>query len=632
MWLKCNHLCFFTFFVRICYVVMSKRGIVVFICLTLLGGNLYAISSKGDSLFSEVIILSNRYLTYNCSTPDDSVVNLCKETIDWAVAHDDYTQKFYAEKLLVSVLCIKGEVEQGISITREMYEEAKKLNYPLGKALALQAIGSTYMYTGQYLQALSTFSEARPLIYSGQDTLLQANLTVQQIHNYMRLEDTLNMAQGLAELNRLIPLLPSGQRDVYLFYALGYETLLNIETGETGKAQGSLDKMLNIMPNDPGFDIWRYMVQKTFYKSVDKNEQALACLDSVLVLLAPYGHSNMYRNSISEKAGLLEKTNNYSEACRMYALADSLMNILDMEHYTQQIENLHLAYYMDQASIENAKLRSKYLSYVLLCLLISILISVILIIGVRRRNRQLALSRESLNKMRQVTAESIQSKSMFLSNMSHDLRTPLNAIVGFSEILTSPEGVDPELKEQCRDYIRQNSDLLMKLVNDITDFSTLKGAKIKFDFGKYDAVALCRNVLETVAKVKQTDAQLSFTSAVESLELETDSGRLQQVLINLLTNAAKFTKTGYIRLLLDFDRTSEKAIFTVEDTGCGIPLEKQSRIFERFEKLHESIQGVGLGLSICKLIVDHVNGKIWIDSTYTEGARFIFTHPINHTS
>lgn len=609
---------------------MQKVFIIFFLYFSC--GSLYAISTKNDSCFSVITTLSARYLNYNCSAANDSVISICKEVADWCTTHNNYTQKFQAEQVAVNALCLQGHIDEGIKMAKEMYETAKQLNHSLGKALALQAIGATYMYTGQYTQALATFSEARPTIFFEGDSEIQARTIIQELHCCMHLEDTAALAQYLTELNHIIPQLQPEQQNVYLFYRSGYETMLNLKTGKIAKAGESLDQMLKTVPMDQGFNAWRYFVQMSYYKHLNENQQTLAYLDSILIILGQYGHSYTYRNTVYEKAELLEKTNDTSTASEMYSMADSLTSILDMEHYTQLIEDLHIAYYIDQASIENAKLHNKYLSYILLCSFIGIIVFIILIITVHKRNKQLTLSRERLDKMRQATADSIQSKSIFLSNMSHDLRTPLNAIVGFSDILTKTEEIDPELKEQCRDYIKLNSDLLMKLVNDIIDFSTLKEAEIKFDFWKYDVVAICRSVVKTVAKVKKTEAELTFTSTVEHLEMETDSERLQQVLINLLTNAAKFTKAGYIRLQLDFNKQTNEAIFTVEDTGCGIPLEKQARIFERFEKLHESVQGVGLGLSICKLIISHVNGKIWIDSTYTEGARFVFTHPIHHIS
>ena len=142
-----------------------------------------------------------------------------------------------------------------------------------------------------------------------------------------------------------------------------------------------------------------------------------------------------------------------------------------------------------------------------------------------------------------------------------------------------------------------------------------------------DAVVICRNVVETVEKVKQTQAEVRFVTTLESLPLVTDDSRLQQLLINLLINATKFTTEGVITLEVEKE-SDTVALFSVTDTGCGIPLEKQKQIFNRFEKLNEGAQGTGLGLSICQLIIEQVGGRIWIDHEYTEGARFMFTHPI----
>ena len=216
--------------------------------------------------------------------------------------------------------------------------------------------------------------------------------------------------------------------------------------------------------------------------------------------------------------------------------------------------------------------------------------------------------------------------------MSHEIRTPLNALSGFSSLLTE-EGLDNETRRQCNDVILQNSELLLKLINDVIDLSSLEFGKIQFSIAKHDVVGICRNVTDTVSKVKQTQAEIHFITEQESMEIETDDSRLQQVLINLLINATKFTPQGSI--ILEVKKGSkEELLFSVTDTGCGIPKEKQATIFQRFEKLNENAQGSGLGLSICQLIIEHIGGKIWIDPSYTNGSRFCFTHPIRqpHTA
>lgn len=210
--------------------------------------------------------------------------------------------------------------------------------------------------------------------------------------------------------------------------------------------------------------------------------------------------------------------------------------------------------------------------------------------------------------------------------MSHEIRTPLNALSGFSSILTDAN-IDSSIRQQCNDIIQQNSDLLLKLINDVVDLSSLERGKMQFRFDTRDAVSLCKNVIDTVEKIKQTSAAVTFQTSLEKLELYTDEARLQQLLINLLINATKFTSEGCITLSLEIKENL--AHFSVSDTGCGIAPEKQDKIFNRFEKLDENAQGSGLGLSICQLIVERFGGNIWIDKEYQNGSRFIFTHPIH---
>lgn len=224
--------------------------------------------------------------------------------------------------------------------------------------------------------------------------------------------------------------------------------------------------------------------------------------------------------------------------------------------------------------------------------------------------------------------QSDRLKSAFLANMSHEIRTPLNAIVGFSNVLVGDDATSEEKAQYC-DIIQKNSDLLLHLINDILDISRMESGRIKFVEEECDVVELCQTALSTAEYARRTQAIYQFQTPVSSLILKTDAQRLKQVLINLLSNAGKFTPSGFIRLAIKVNKEDNCLEFSVTDTGCGIPAGKSERIFERFEKLNEYSQGTGLGLSICKLIVENLGGKIWVDKNYKEGARFVFTHPLN---
>lgn len=368
-------------------------------------------------------------------------------------------------------------------------------------------------------------------------------------------------------------------------------------------------------------------------KSNDDRQELLAENDNSTLLAlddSDFDLNTHIASSLNE-AKECEQRGDTAAACVIYNKLYKRVDSLNKSEYISKIDSLRVIYWVDQIKIENAEANSAMQIEIVGGGMLIMLLAVYLSWWLRRKNRAIILSHKRLKQARQDASYSIQSKSIFLSNMSHELRTPLNAIVGFSGYLADNEEVDDEMKEQCADLIQQNSDLLIKLINDIVDLSDLNDRNITFKFELCDVVGLCRNVIDTVNKVKRTNAVVSYSTDLSTLTINTDPGRLQQVLINLLINATKFTQKGTIKLELNMSDSGRHAVFVVQDTGHGIPLDKQPHIFKRFEKLHEGVQGAGLGLSICKLIVENVGGEIWIDPTYTDGARFIFTHPIDFT-
>lgn len=265
---------------------------------------------------------------------------------------------------------------------------------------------------------------------------------------------------------------------------------------------------------------------------------------------------------------------------------------------------------------------------VFVILVLGLCISLFYYFRTKRLKDELLKSEKNLRVEKDRAEESNRLKSAFLANMSHEIRTPLNSIVGFSDVLAMGD-TSQEEQQSYYQIIKTNSDLLLRLINDILDLSRLEADRVILSWEECDIVQLCSQVVASVSVSRRSGNQFLFTTDYKSYWMETDVQRIQQVIINLLSNADKFTKQGKITLDFSVNEETQMAIFSVSDTGCGIPKEKQKRVFERFEKLNEYAQGTGLGLSICKLIVYKWNGEIWIDPDYTEGARFVFSHPIN---
>ena len=278
----------------------------------------------------------------------------------------------------------------------------------------------------------------------------------------------------------------------------------------------------------------------------------------------------------------------------------------------------------------------KYRSYIAVgsAMLIGLILVIVFMYYLYYRNKKLRevleFSEKELIKAKDKAEESDRLKSAFLANMSHEIRTPLNAIVGFSSLLCD-DTTSPQEREEFRSLVTKNSELMLTLISDILDISRLETGKITFNYRTEDIGVICQQVIQTTAHGRKDGVVCIFRPSAESYMLYTDAQRLTQVLINLMTNANKFTDKGSITLAYDVQEENNLVLFSVTDTGCGIPIENQGKVFNRFEKLNEFKQGTGLGLAICKQIALVFGGDIWVDPEYTGGSRFVFAHPVKRT-
>lgn len=219
-----------------------------------------------------------------------------------------------------------------------------------------------------------------------------------------------------------------------------------------------------------------------------------------------------------------------------------------------------------------------------------------------------------------------EAKTKFLQNMSHEIRTPLNAMFGFAQLLGLPDGsCTPEEKEQYNAYIYNSYKMLEMLVSDIIDIANFEHGNYRIELTDVPLNATCANALRSVEFRVPAAVRLYMTSDfADDHTVKSDERRIQQLLINYLTNACKNTQKGEIHLHVSSTEHPGKVTFSVTDTGRGVPPEKAEAIFARFTKLNQFVQGSGLGLSICQTIAEKLNGEVYLDTNYTNGARFVF--------
>lgn len=243
--------------------------------------------------------------------------------------------------------------------------------------------------------------------------------------------------------------------------------------------------------------------------------------------------------------------------------------------------------------------------------------SLLLITSRKKQEARLIAAKEAAK-------EADRLKSAFLANMSHEIRTPLNAIVGFSSLLTAIE--DKEEQQKYINIIENNNQLLLQLIEDILDLAKVEANALDFIYKPTDLNELIREIEVTMRMKVHQDVVLNYTLGAVDCYIETEPNRLSQVIINLLTNACKFTDKGSITY--GYELHENEIYFFVRDTGCGISKENQTRIFQRFTKLNDFVQGTGLGLSISQSVIEKMKGHIGVESKGEgKGSTFWFTIP-----
>lgn len=586
-------------------------------------------TKEKESIVHEVISTFHNSLGFDYLTREE-----CDSlNADGLLSQLDESQRYYTyfelERILIKSSLFRGEIRMAIAQSDQMYSKARALTYPFGNALALNAMGEVYSYTGRLREAGAAYEESLRLLdgMDGEDVHIRM-LLVELIDYNLRIRNVNGASRYLARLNlypedRLSPL-ELAMRHIS-------NASCQLFKGDLKAASHCLVQIGQLEAQlIPEIQQYLLIIDARYLVATGEHEAALTAYNDFLQTEYARINHNIYKEALLEKADLLVKMGNKEEAYGQYGKVFSYIKTSFEKNYPKEIDRLCTRFQADQLAYQNERDRIVSMRFYLAGIIVSVLFLIFLLVLGWKKIFRLKRSQMRQEAMKEKAVQAIQRKNMFLSNMSHEVRTPLNAIVGFSAVLTDEdESFDDESRREFSEIIKVNSFQLLKLVNDILDFSDFENDNITFNIRTHDAVKLCNEVVETVMASRKLEVEMRFDTDLSVLMLDTDDARLRQVLINLLVNAAKFTEQGSIVLELKM-ADAGTALFSVTDTGCGIPPEKQHLIFERFEKLNDFVQGSGLGLSICQLIVKYMNGKLWVDSGYTRGARFCFTHPLKY--
>lgn len=421
---------------------------------------------------------------------------------------------------------------------------------------------------------------------------------------------------------------------------------LYLAQGDTAAARKALEECRQMYMGEPSMKRhihYLYDVEIDYNWRVGNYNKALSVLDERETELRKKNNLTTLMALRKTKADILWDMNRKEEAAGLYR--DFLLEQKKEKERNEEITTSEFATMLNLQQLNAEKVRLEKISQkkqlqntrTILFSVLGLLCIVVIFLWQQRKlnaklhraknkldeqNRTLIKAEEELRKAKEVAEQSNWLKTMFIQNMSHEIRTPLNSIVGFSGVLV--DMLDE--KEDIGQYvalIESNSKLLLKLVGDILDISILD-SEVEIKHNAVDVNACCQASIDAAGASFDPGVRLIFEPACDELIINSNYSYIVQVLDNLLGNASKFTHVGSVTLTYEVKKEDNQLIFTVTDTGIGIPVEEQERVFERFVKLDNFSQGAGLGLSICRIVAERLGGYLRIDKGYTQGTRVIF--------
>ncbi len=541
---------------------------------------------------------------------------------------------------------INGEYELAMNEAVMLQMLSKEKNNMTGLISSNEYLGLVYLLIGRDSDAVTAFEEALDLLKTKSKPDYELQIIPYLLIAYLHLDELDHVKSTLVRFEESLRKIESYKSDIRENYpikakkCLLYANYLNLYVAEKNlpKARETVSLLPSYMDESMGPDVTSVydLAMARYYFFIKDYPQALREIDKVLAV-------DYSSEPLKLKVDILKAAGRTDEALKQYAELLSLVEQTNVTAFTRQLNQLRMLHDLNDKKMQEQKLlyQKRQLSEKQLQLTASILVSCILLVllyvlfrysnRTRKLKNDLQVEREtlietteSLRVAKEQAEESNRLKTSFVANISHEIRTPLNAIVGFADLL---QDADEAERNEYLKIIKNNPDMLLGLVNDVLDLSRLESDSFSVILEDCDLSECCQNAQERIRHRVQPGVKLGFTASDDHFILKTDDLRLQQLLNNLLSNAVKFTEQGEINLDYRVDRENRQVVFTVTDTGCGIPLDKQEVIFDRFAKVNEFIPGAGLGLPIARTIAIRLGGTLTVDPDYDKGARFIFVHP-----
>lgn len=574
------------------------------------------------------------YVRYYYSKNPDSLYFWMQKALPLFLEQNRLVKYFRMKAWYIYVLTRSKKNEEALKYVSALKEEAVTLKFPEGMEMANQALADFYLSNNLEEEGVALYEEViNSMEMRNAPLIKRVNIIRQLMNKSTNLEKKMKYTHRLEEYIKIckekgIEWLDNETPLYYLEYVVHrHYAILYIAEDKLPEALKHLKKAEEYIREHEMYSYSSELqtIYGAYYKQSKQYNRALAVYDSLLPVWRERRTMQGYLEMLQDKADVLFESGRDRAASLAYKEYAFLNDSLSQVRFYQELAEMKTQHEVDKLELKNrqmdlevAQAHSHLLQMgggaafllILCCLLGYISYSR------HRYGQQLKLAKEKAE-------EADRMKSAFLANMNHEIRTPLNAIVGFSQVLVDED--DLETRQEYADIIQSNNELLQRLITDVLDISKIESNTMTLSCADHNLSVLMKEIYNVIQLRMPENVKLELNECPPQL-FYTDRNRLTQILTNLLTNAIKHTEKGFIRF--GYEVTETDVIFSVEDSGEGIPENKLEQIFSRFVQLNDWSKGVGLGLAICKGLITQMGGTISVSSVFGEGSVFTVVLPL----
>lgn len=561
----------------------------------------------------------------------DSLKIATYEFMDWCLKHNRANSRYIQWRQYIQLLTEQGMQDESIRETELLQKDANAANSLFGLACSEMCIGYNHRVFSNnvklcleyYTSALKHFEDAE---YYSDAYVVSLNIiqTYLARGEYASAMEYLNRMSGLiATMKRKnVPIRQELTMRYYQFQVIATLALKGKEAAEPYIIQTDKFYMDNInIFSKEGWFGYKILCART----LNDNQMALNYLDSLM----NYHHSvgSCYPANHLLKAQFLEQMKRYEEACDVYKSYAQLNDSVRSAEQDEQLSKYTVQFEVDKLERDKLELRAEVnRNLFLTSVIIGSLILILLLVITFYYLRTLSMNRK-LDAANKAVLRASRMKSSFIQHITHEIRTPLNSIIGFSSLMAAG-GLTEEEMEEYASQMESSNTYLLDLVNNVIDIADMDSQSEDIMKKQVDVDSCCRECLEVTRQKLKSGIELQYIPPASPVMMCTVELWLKRVLMGLLSNANKFTESGYIRLSYVEDKHKHLVRFIIEDSGMGVDEDYRESIFERFVKVDSFTPGTGLGLPIIRQIMELVDGKVYLDTTYTDGgARFVVEWP-----